>query len=199
MAKRDHGSTRHPNCPWCESGNRHCTEEKLLPEEDCDYFVEMHGEIEADGGDVPFGARRRECCETNTSQWHGRPCTVNGPEGLPTVESDDYWLARGVRITHNLPPGPMVVGEFTHDGTELAQALYGRQAGKLDFDYYRTCCSTAPGSPHWKGCGTNFFAEGQVFVKPDFNPMDPCGPARLRIREDTVASDRTFENETRPL
>lgn len=64
---------------------------------------------------------------------------------------------------------------------------------------YRQCCNTVPGSPHWQGCGTYFFVEGQTIIKPEFNPMDPWGPARLRIREDTVASDRTFENETRPL
>jgi hypothetical protein len=158
----------------------------------------------------------RPCCNSQFKTWHGRPCTVNGPTGpgqliaidtpmpwSPGEETKVYGSQTKVIVTDNLPPGPIVVGEFTHDSTELVQALYGRQAGKLaagiDFGYYRTCCSTAPGSAHWKGCGTNFFAEGQVVIKPDFNPMDPWGPARLRIREDVRASDRTFENETRPL
>jgi hypothetical protein len=159
----------------------------------------------------------RPCCNSQFNTWHGRPCTVNGPTGSPEEETKVYGPQTKVIVTDNLPPGPILVGEFTHDGTELVQALYGRQAGKIaamediyegDMDslrarglvagYYRTCCSTAPGSPHWKGCGTNFFADGQTVIKPDFNARDPWGPARLRICEDNVASDRTFENETRP-
>lgn len=96
-------------------------------------------------------------------------------------------------VTDNLPPGPIVIGNFTQRDTGIVRALAG-----LDYGY-RTCCSTHPGSPHWQGCGTYFFAEGQTVIKPDFNPMDPWGRARLRLKEDTGASDRTFENETRPL
>ena len=78
-------------------------------------------------------------------------------------------------------------------------------AGEYDFlTPYRKCCSSLAGTPHLRGCGVYYFADGQTVIKPDVEWA--LGPgrvwpqsSRLRIKEDTVSGDRTFENETRPL
>lgn len=69
---------------------------------------------------------------------------------------------------------------------------------------FRACCTTVIGYPHASYCGVHYFAEGQTVTKREggfsVGPGRVCwGPAQLRIKEDTVSSDRTFENETRPL
>lgn len=134
----------------------------------------------------------RSCCDSTEAQWHSRPCTVNGPIG------------------------PGLVGEYTFQGTDVGADGEGRVkmgvGGELHstnvrgvwarngwLTPYRQCCATLPGSVHWQGCSINFFAEGQTVIKPDINTLNPWAPARLRIQEDVGSSDRTFENETRPL
>lgn len=76
---------------------------------------------------------------------------------------------------------------------------FGYDARALALMPHRWCCGGLPTDRHLDGCPTNFFAEGQTVIKPDVNLTDPWGRARLRIAEDRVSSDRTFENETRPL
>lgn len=246
------------------------------------------------------GVSRRPCCDSYGNEWHARPCNVNGPTGLgpsgvgcfspvPSarcggdgctgcawcereVGKNEYWMARGVRVveTDLIPPGPIIVGEFTWDEQGAFQEFttnktcrvpgcdhdpdnlncvnpgrWGEQGTVGCAGAHHTsdgiCVGHSPGelvgcamedievdgndrvalpvsSGHCEVCGFAkvvcrgdhtpwvrgpardfgyFFAEKQVVIKPDFNPMDPWGPARLRIAEDKISSDRTFENETR--
>lgn len=69
---------------------------------------------------------------------------------------------------------------------------------------YRSCCKTLPGLAHTSHCGAHYFADGQTVIKGE-GPW-VRGPKnilmvepRYRIKEDALSSDRTFENETRPL
>ena len=198
------------------------------------------------------GVARRSCCDSYGNEWHARPCNVNGPTGLgpsgvgcfspvPSARCGGdgcrgcAWCEHvGPKVveTDLIPPGPILVGEFTFPGTDIVQELagcagahhtsdgicVGHSPGELvgcamesvgiDFGYdaralalipHRWCCGGLPTDRHLNRCPTNFFAEGQTVIKPDLNVMDPWGRARLRIAEDRVSSDRTFENETRPL
>jgi hypothetical protein len=142
---------------------------------------------------------------------------ANGTADMDYVESD------------RLPPGPGIVGEFTHPGTEIVRDLAGDHdwhlgratedidAGGegqvvlgLDYGYsnvqtvyarnmrlvpYRGCCGTLEDSTHLPECPSHYFVTGQVVVAGAVDFM--LGSARMVMREDTVSSDRTFENETR--
>lgn len=130
-------------------------------------------------------------------------CAFCEPQRVITEgEMDTVRLIESDRI----PPGPIVVGEFTHSGTEIVRALagvdFGYDARALALIPHRWCCGGLPTDAHLSGCPTNFFAEGQTVIKPDMEwSLGPGSiwPAstRLRIREDKASSDRTFENETR--
>lgn len=75
-------------------------------------------------------------------------------------------------------------------------------ARHLKFIPYRSCCETLPGFAHSSHCGAHYFAEGQTVIKGEGWIRGPQNilmvEPRYRLKEDTVSSDRTFENETRP-
>jgi hypothetical protein len=60
---------------------------------------------------------------------------------------------------------------------------------------YRGCCHTLEDTTHLRECPSQYFVRGQVVVTGAVDFM--LGSARMVMREDTVSSDRTFENETR--
>lgn len=170
-----------------------------------------NGKVSAMEGDLVGNCRCRQVFYANS----------NGQETLPhkpgQYEECTYHVRfDGPPAAHVLPENAVSFTQNSSQSTEPDRVTFRDEgrillggpegvrrrhpdafAAGIDFGYYRTCCGTTPGSPHWKGCGTYFFADGQTVIKPDFYTTELWGPARLRIREDTVASDRTFENETR--
>lgn len=162
------------------------------------------------------GFPRRPCCDSYGNAWHSRPCTVNGPEGLGAeLAPKDRELCPDCGSPEPFWRGPQCAGSVTHNfhrETDERMELVGIDYGYEDVQTvvvkdmrlipYRKCCATLPGSVHWSHCATNYFAEGQTVLKPDIRWE--LGPGRvwpfstgLRIKEDAVSSDRTFENETR--
>jgi hypothetical protein len=128
--------------------------------------------------------KRRECCDSTEAQWHSRPCAVDGDQG-PVGMNDWPPHEKLFAVTNPEPPSYM-------------ERMY---AVNMRLIPYRSCCDSLFGlDAHLSSCMSRFFADGQRVVKPSIAGLAyPWERAPLRVCEDTGSSDRTFENETRPL
>lgn len=137
---------------------------------------------------------KRQCCNSLGQDWHAEDCRVGGPTGPGLLE------------TNLITRGPIVVGDFTHAGTDIVRELAAVKAmqelapemewepvGCPDHDWHFI------GRRNGKSYARERILEMQELAQRVVMPLYRNGRWPVRVIHDTVPNDRTFENETRPL
>lgn len=206
-ARCDHKANRHVDCPWCGP---------LPAPEGLPTGVILSPDIPEGTGVVgPFTMNEPVFYHDAEGKCvnHQRPCRGCAQEDIPAGQYGEVRLVRGrqngkrasleaMETRHgNCRCGQVtdergVVPHKTGSDPRCAtQVVEGRSMRLIP---YRTCCHSLMGlDAHEPHCAAKYFADGQRVVRRGWHNDHPFGNPPLRIKPDTVSSDRTFENETR--